>query len=97
MIRRELFAISCCYRLGTERMSQVVMTVAAPWSGLATQIAIRIATTTTTLAASMSISGKYSFNMGTLTVPDTDGQFEREPRRDYEPGTQARGCKASTA
>ena len=31
--------------------------------------------------------------MGTLTVPDTDGQSEREPRRDYEPGTQARGCK----
>jgi hypothetical protein len=35
--------------------------------------------------------------MGTLTVPDTDGQSEREPRRDYEPGTQARGCQASTA
>ena len=34
---------------------------------------------------------------GTLTYPTPMDSLQREPRQDCEPGTQTRGCQASTA
>ena len=66
-----------------------------------TQIATKIAATTTTLAISYFShvigSKETHFQHGILKYPTPIGTVQHEPRQDCETGIQTRGCQAPTA